>query len=91
MRDREAIMSLSPRKPKELTRLLLADSALRQRMYDLVTSTDRMLEEESYNALAEFLRDNDVELGLMSHDDVTKAVSQFYREARLSGQFVRMW
>jgi hypothetical protein len=82
---------IAPRKAKELTHLMMDDPELKQAFYNLVSEADRLIEKKSLAALQAFLTRGDVDLRLLSHGDVTDAFNAFYREARLAGQFVRMW
>jgi len=83
--------SVAPRKPKELVRLLLDDAKLIQAFMTLVGAADRRIENEMLSALRRWLRDNDVDLDLLTHDQVGEAMRIFYRKARLAGRYVRLW
>ena len=84
-------MAIAPRKPKELMKLMLQDADLKREMHDIVARADKLIEKDSLTALREFLARQQVDLRLLDHDQVSEALTRFYREARMMGQFVKMW
>ncbi len=82
---------VAPRKAKELTNLMLQDQRLVQDFYNLVHDADKLIEKRMLAATSRWLRDRDVDLDLMSHDEVGEAMRKFYRKARVSGRYVRLW
>jgi len=81
----------APRNPKELMRLLLADPQLRRELHAMVMRVDQTLEQESLASLRQAISRGDIDLRLLSHADVSDALSRYYREIKLAGEFVRMW
>lgn len=84
-------MSVQPRNPRELIDLMLDDPRLMGRMREIVAEADKQIDARLLASLQQFLRDSDVSLALISHQDVSKAIKTFYRETRLDGDYVKLW
>ena len=84
-------MALQPRSVRELVDLMMDDARLMGRMRDIVTEADKQIEDKLLVSLQQFIRDNDLSLASIGHPDVTKAIKTFYRDARLDGNYVKLW
>ncbi len=84
-------MAIAPKKPKELEKLLEQDPKLRKQLHGIVHRADVRLEKEVLETLREALQRQQIDIRLMSHNDVTDALNRFYRSISLSGEFIKMY
>jgi len=83
-------MAIAPRKPKELVSLMVNDMHLRREMHTTVVELDKMLKQELTEILQNFLKEQQVDLRLLSHGEVTAAIKQYYKETKIAGEFITL-
>ena len=82
-------MSAQPRNHKELVDLMMSDPRLRRRMEQITESGDAFIRNQILDSLRQFVRESDVELAFMPPQDIAKALKQFYKDARLDGNYIK--
>ena len=84
-------MAIAPRTSKELLQLLLQDPEIKGDLHNVVVRVDRQIKSDLTAALKNFLYSNQVDLRLLSNNDITTALESYYKKISLVGQFVKMY